>query len=181
LEHQRDTGGFTLVEIMIVVVLIGILSSIALPSFGRYMRQARTAEAALHLNMIWAGAATYYAADHADSATLIQPRMFPQGSTPLESAIECACQPNGVCSGSSLVYQADPVWSALVFNIPDPHKFIPSYTGVGIGGAAVFTAVAQSDLDCDGILGTFQRNGAIDSYSGDTMGQSIPFIINGGE
>lgn len=42
--NKRQTG-FTLIEIMIAVVVIGILTAVALPSYNGYLMRARLAEA----------------------------------------------------------------------------------------------------------------------------------------
>ena len=42
---SRPQGGFTLLELMIVVVVLGILAAIALPSYREYVRRANRAEA----------------------------------------------------------------------------------------------------------------------------------------
>jgi type IV pilus assembly protein PilA len=41
--------GFTLIELMVVVAIIGLLASVALPNFRRYQAKSRTSEAKLQL------------------------------------------------------------------------------------------------------------------------------------
>jgi len=41
--------GFTLIELMIVIAIIGILSAIAYPSYGEYVRKTRRSDAQLAL------------------------------------------------------------------------------------------------------------------------------------
>lgn len=41
----RDASGFTLIELVIVVAIVGILATIAFPSYQQYIVQSRRAEA----------------------------------------------------------------------------------------------------------------------------------------
>lgn len=53
--------GFTLVELMVVVAIIGLLSAVAIPNFQKYQARSKTPEAKLHLAMIYAAEAGFYA------------------------------------------------------------------------------------------------------------------------
>ncbi|MHB8482148.1 MAG: type IV pilin protein [Nitrospiria bacterium] len=53
--------GFTLIELMIVVAIIGILASIAIPNFLKYQARAKTSEARANLKGIFTSELAYYA------------------------------------------------------------------------------------------------------------------------
>ena len=57
----RRKHGFTLVELMIVVAIIGIMATVAVPSFVRYQNRARRAEAFANLGTLAKSQKSYFA------------------------------------------------------------------------------------------------------------------------
>jgi len=62
---RRSEKGFTLVELMIVVVIIGILASIAIPKFSSLIGKTKATEAKTILGQIVTGEKTYYFTNNA--------------------------------------------------------------------------------------------------------------------
>jgi len=63
-------SGFTLIELMIVVAIIGFLAMIAVPNFMKFMAKAKRAEAYVNLHAIYAAEKAYFAEHGKYSADL---------------------------------------------------------------------------------------------------------------
>lgn len=56
----RRQGGFTLIELMIVVAVISIMAALAVPNYLRYRAQSRTAEARTNLGGVFVSEVSFY-------------------------------------------------------------------------------------------------------------------------
>ena len=50
--QRRRSQGYSLMELMIVVVITGVLAALAIPTFGSYVQKSRTSEATQFLGVI---------------------------------------------------------------------------------------------------------------------------------
>lgn len=62
---MRNSKGFTLIEVMIVVVIVGILASIAYPSYQEYVNRSNRAEGQAFLSDIAARQERYFSQNNA--------------------------------------------------------------------------------------------------------------------
>ncbi len=65
--HSQE--GFTLIELMIVVAILGIVAAIAVPNFLRYQAQSRQSEARSNLSGIFISELAYYGEQSRFSST----------------------------------------------------------------------------------------------------------------
>src|SRR2546427_11586343 len=61
MRYIKGDRGFTLIELMIVVAIIGILAAIAIPNFMTYQAKARQSEAKVNLGGVFTTATSYFA------------------------------------------------------------------------------------------------------------------------
>ena len=172
--RKKASGGFTLIELMIVVAIIGILAAVAIPAFIKYLRKAKTVEATEGLDKLKAGAEQYFQSDHYDTSTgNLLPKYFPQTETLTSDCCSGGMAPK--CNPSADNWNS-PGWRALHFQQSDPHYFRWSYSSANSNTAAVYTASAVGNLDCDSTSSSYQLWGDIDAEFG--VRTKGPIIIN---
>jgi type IV pilus assembly protein PilA len=177
---RRSRGGFTLIELMVVVAIVGILASIAIPAFMKNARKAKTSEAQVQIRKIYGASRTYILDEHRTKAGALIAGQFPE-SVAATPAANCCASPGGKCISAPATWN-DPTWQALQFALDDPHYFRYEYESTGStspGAGSRFTARALGDLDCDGVnFSTFEMMGEWSLVDHDVHGSPGFFRYN---
>ena len=127
--HTRK-GGFTLIELMIVVAIIGILAAIAIPNFLQFQLRSKTGEAKTNIAAIRTAEEGYFAEFNNYVAAASTPGVAPNAN-------------KRVWSGGGITMFDQLGWS------PEGEVFF-NYAVNSLTGAASYVIGATGDLDANG-------------------------------
>ena len=149
--------GFTLIELMIVVAIIGVLSAVAIPAFLKYIKRSKTVEATMNIRQLFDSSVSYFATEHAEEDGSIVPNQFTAtvALTPAELSPGIKNEPDPLAWDNES-------WHALNFAVGDPHYYSYEYVSTGAMERTTMrdseaTCIARGDLDGDGEASLFSR------------------------
>lgn len=160
--------GFTLLELMAVVTIVGVLASVAMPMYSRHIKRTKVTEVYLNVRKIYDGEMAYYNDDHVDSSGGTLPKQF------VATRMEPPFPP---VKDKRPANFSLPEWQAISFSVDGPvlftywadaypfqtnYPFRPPQFDVTSDPpkdvTVAFLAAASGDIDGDGRFSRFERS-----------------------
>ncbi len=132
--------GFTLIELMAVVVILAILAGVALPKFFNYAAQSKVAATKGTLGGVRAGIANFYADKAINSATSRYPTLTELSGT----SVMLEILPDNPYSSPASNVVVTATWANATARLAAGVQGWRYYSGGGVGSRAVFWANTDS-------------------------------------
>lgn len=144
---KNSQRGFSLVELMVVVAIIGILAAIAVPSVNKYMAKARQSEAKTNLSSLYTAEKAFYSEYNTYDSRFAAVGYTPEGSLRYNVGFTAAGKQAGAAEGYTST-PANTSISALGYCGTSAGTFQNGCTMLnGAGGSSIAPAI--NDNMCD--------------------------------
>lgn len=154
LRKARSTRGMTLIEMMIVVVILSVLTTLAITGYRKLIYQARNAEAYHFLGAIRATQNAYYQT-YGQYAGTLNWSEWPEGAFPLENRINWE-SPTEQTWQHLGVRPEGPVWFKYRIRASDQSSDAPANAFNPAPNGPWFQAQGRGDFNGDQKLSTFE-------------------------
>jgi len=157
MRKMMQSKGFTLIELMIVVAIIGILAAIAIPNYLNYQMKAKTSEAKSNIGAIRTSEEAYVA----EEDEFIVCQASPRTAADLDENKEAWTDNGGFdtigFSPSGDVYYTYGVADGSGVTVPAGSGDLPGANATADRNDGI-VIIASGDLDGDGTTYTFSSN-----------------------
>jgi type IV pilus assembly protein PilA len=162
---RKEFRGFTLIELMIIVSILGVLASVAIPAYLTYIKRSKTSEVSLNIKNVFMGAVSYFDGEHSGTQTGVTYTHFLPETISFTPADPAAGSKFSIIS-HAVDFADSTGWTALGFAPNENFYYQYEWANADCAGAQCqegdqVTAGAQGNLDSDSIFSYFSRVGTV--------------------